>query len=329
MKKNFLFAGFIAIVALLASCNPNGNENGNNNQNAGDPPKARFSYSVDEMTVTFTNASKDAESYSWSFGDGKTSTEKDPVHTYEAVGEYTVELTATNKAGSDKASELIVFEKALITVDGDFADWAEVPAERLAQCSASENSKYPRLLNMKWCVDNSFIYFYLEYDQEAGTFQVKNEETGEYEDVDGFWVDPIDIYLNADGDETTGSNNYLWTNSAADYLIEGFWSDKFESAGIYSFPSDADQTAWAWVDAGIVGSTTTCEPVELANKHTALEGKIMIAMLPSALEGLKVGVFCSNTAWGESGSLPETTEVLNEDGTSTVSTNPLLTVPMP
>ena len=321
MKKNILFAGFVAVIAILAaSCNSTPKV---------DAPKARFTYEVDGMTVTFTNASKDAETFAWEFGDGETSAEENPVHEYAEGGSYSVKLTVKNAGGEDSMTEEVSLEKAIITVDGDFSDWAAVPAERLATASASSDSKYPRLINTKWSADDNFIYWYVEYKQEAGTFQVKNEETGEYEDVEGWWVDPIDIYLNTDGDETTGSNSYLWVNSAADFLIEGFWSDNYESAGIYSFPADADQTAWAWEDAGIVGSTSTCDQVALANGNTAIEGKIMIAMLPGGLKGLKVGVFCSNTAWGESGCLPETTEVLDADGVATTTPSPLLVVPLP
>jgi len=50
-------------------------------------------------TITFTNESEYAESYSWDFGDGTTSTVTDPTHSYAAVGIYTVQLTATGFNG--------------------------------------------------------------------------------------------------------------------------------------------------------------------------------------------------------------------------------------
>jgi PKD repeat protein len=43
-------------------------------------------------------------SWSWDFGDGCTSTEQNPVHVYTGVGRYTVSLTASNNAGSNKVS---------------------------------------------------------------------------------------------------------------------------------------------------------------------------------------------------------------------------------
>jgi PKD repeat protein len=51
-------------------------------------------------TVAFMNLSRNATSYTWDFGDGSTSTDLEPIHTYAAVGTYTVTLTATNPNGS-------------------------------------------------------------------------------------------------------------------------------------------------------------------------------------------------------------------------------------
>lgn len=54
-------------------------------------------------SVTFTNTSTNATSYSWSFTGGtpSTSTAANPVVTYHTAGTYTVSLTATNSAGSN------------------------------------------------------------------------------------------------------------------------------------------------------------------------------------------------------------------------------------
>ncbi|HEY0039971.1 MAG TPA: PKD domain-containing protein, partial [Flavisolibacter sp.] len=51
------------------------------------------------LTVTFTNQSTGAVSYLWNFGDGNTSTQQNPTHTYTAYGNYTVTLIATNASG--------------------------------------------------------------------------------------------------------------------------------------------------------------------------------------------------------------------------------------
>ena len=54
-------------------------------------------------TVTFKNKSTGEDlSYKWDFGDGHTSTSKNPIHKYTKVGTFIVTLTATNIGGSDK-----------------------------------------------------------------------------------------------------------------------------------------------------------------------------------------------------------------------------------
>jgi len=66
-------------------------------------PIASFQFEIDGtdfLQVTFSNFSKNTDSYSWDFGDSSTpSTDKDPVYTYTETGTYTVVLTATSSTG--------------------------------------------------------------------------------------------------------------------------------------------------------------------------------------------------------------------------------------
>ncbi|MCK4406025.1 MAG: PKD domain-containing protein, partial [Hadesarchaea archaeon] len=68
------------------------------------PPIADFDHSTDELTANFTDASYDPDgfviSWSWSFGDGATSGERNPTHTYPTPGTYEVTLTVTDNAGA-------------------------------------------------------------------------------------------------------------------------------------------------------------------------------------------------------------------------------------
>jgi PKD repeat protein len=52
-------------------------------------------------TVDFTNTSQDAETFFWDFGDGVTSTEENPTHTYTSYGSFEVSLIATSANGVD------------------------------------------------------------------------------------------------------------------------------------------------------------------------------------------------------------------------------------
>ena len=58
------------------------------------------------LNVQFTDKSQgDNLTYSWDFGDGATSTEKNPKHAYATEGTYTVKLTVKNSYGSNTATK--------------------------------------------------------------------------------------------------------------------------------------------------------------------------------------------------------------------------------
>ncbi len=59
------------------------------------------------LEYTFTNTSINANSFEWDFGDGNSSTDKSPTHTYASTGTYNVVLTATNTAGSVTFNETV------------------------------------------------------------------------------------------------------------------------------------------------------------------------------------------------------------------------------
>ena len=66
-------------------------------------PVADFSAEIAQLMVTFTDASSDANndiaSWAWNFGDGSTSAEQSPAHTFAASGSYDVTLTVTDEGG--------------------------------------------------------------------------------------------------------------------------------------------------------------------------------------------------------------------------------------
>jgi subtilisin len=71
---------------------------------ANNPPTASFTFSPNGLTVTFTDTSTDSDgaiaTWSWNFGDGATSVQQNPSHTYAAGGTYNVSLTVTDDDGA-------------------------------------------------------------------------------------------------------------------------------------------------------------------------------------------------------------------------------------
>jgi len=67
-------------------------------------PTASFNYSCDELTCTFTDQSNDPDgsvvAWNWGFGDGDTSMEQSPSHTFAGTGTYDVTLLVTDDDGA-------------------------------------------------------------------------------------------------------------------------------------------------------------------------------------------------------------------------------------
>jgi PKD repeat protein len=65
-------------------------------------PNAQFNFTPLGLQVTFSDQSTGAiTSWAWDFGDGNTSSQQNPVHTYANPGQYTVCLTTDNNGCTD------------------------------------------------------------------------------------------------------------------------------------------------------------------------------------------------------------------------------------
>ena len=100
------------------------------------------------MDVQFIDHSTNSPtSWSWDFGDGATSTEQNPTHTYTKPGVYTVSLTATNAGGSNT-------ETQIITVNDVTA-----PIVNISQVGGVFNTTQTVTLNATDDSDNAAIYY--------------------------------------------------------------------------------------------------------------------------------------------------------------------------
>ena len=67
-------------------------------------PTADFTYTANDLTATFTDASNDpggtVVAWDWNFGDTGGSTAQNPSHTYASAGTYSVTLTVTDNDGA-------------------------------------------------------------------------------------------------------------------------------------------------------------------------------------------------------------------------------------
>lgn len=82
------------------------------NPSLGEAPKADFDFQADGLRVLFTDKSEGSpDSWTWDFGDGSSSTAKNPEHTYGQPGTFNVTLTARNKAGAGSKSKFVAVSR--------------------------------------------------------------------------------------------------------------------------------------------------------------------------------------------------------------------------
>lgn len=129
MKKFFTSLMFLLTLLIFVGCEreiiyPGGGGTGGGGDtgggtgggDTGNYPTANFDYYFnDNFEIDFYNSSSDATSYTWSFGDGQSSTEEDPTHRYSKPGTYTVTLTARNSKGSHQATAQITITNPAYT----------------------------------------------------------------------------------------------------------------------------------------------------------------------------------------------------------------------
>lgn len=72
-------------------------------------PEADYAYSSVGLAVNFTDLSTNSPTFwGWTFGDGTTSLEQNPAHTYASAGSYEVCMTAGNLAGTDEVCKQVM-----------------------------------------------------------------------------------------------------------------------------------------------------------------------------------------------------------------------------
>lgn len=75
--------------------------------------QAKFSVETYMNRAQFTNlSSENAKTFEWNFGDGTTSTERNPMHSYAEAGTYTVRLTARGIVKTVTAEQQIIINPA-------------------------------------------------------------------------------------------------------------------------------------------------------------------------------------------------------------------------
>jgi len=188
-KAGLLFAAFTIIAA--SSCKKE--------DPIPDDPIASFQFAVSEadyLEVTFTNYSQNAETYTWNFGDGQTSTEKDPVHVYAEGGSYEISLIAKNSVNATStfsaSIELTDPNSALTLLDGASSKTWRLYREGTA-LGVGPDAESPRIW---WSLANDGTRPCLYYDE----FTFNRDGSFVYNDNGTFWGE-VAIFEGTDNNE--------------------------------------------------------------------------------------------------------------------------------
>ncbi len=158
MANNMLANGYSTGINLVV--NPTGEE-----EPIADFSANKTTVAINE-TVSFSDESSFAPtSWAWDFGDGTTSTEQNPTHSYAEVGTYTVQLTVENENGSDTEvkENYITVEQGIVCIsdpcpietDNDFTE-TSIPYYTSQPMSYQVNTPIDLCLTIK-CPETTLV----------------------------------------------------------------------------------------------------------------------------------------------------------------------------
>ncbi|WP_148705478.1 PKD domain-containing protein [Methanosarcina siciliae] len=202
------------------------------------------------LTVQFTGQSTGSPTaWHWDFGDGDTSTDKNPVHTYLSAGTYDVNLTVTGSGGSDRfvkedyisveaitGSSLPLTTEQSGTVSGNLyvgsfqpVPFASQPTSGVTERDVSQSFEIPAYIDVQWA--RVYVNIYSGSGSAnwplLATTTLDGDGDGSYETTLG--VENMDMeYYSADG-------TVYWLNNHtsrvySDYEIEYDVTDQITSA---------------------------------------------------------------------------------------------------
>lgn len=186
-----------------------------------------YAVAVEGNDVTFTNQTTGATSYKWDFGDGDSSTEASPVHTYPGKGKYVPTLYAYTSNGkvSEGSTVINIAKTSPVKLDDNtLSDWDTISTYVVTPPASETYFK-----KAKFDYDANYIYMYFEVNAVANSGNI------------------YDFYIDTDNSAGTGLLTGTFPDGGYDVLLEGSifgnWLDPFNFAG-------ATQNDFGWSGSG-------------------------------------------------------------------------------
>lgn len=160
-----------------------------------------------DAEVKFTNASEDADTYSWDFGDGTKSTDKDPVKTYATAGTFTVNLKAVGKGGTGNYSrDLTIIDPTLVGNTTKELYFIEFSNKVIKKISLEPGSIAEVVTNITGKTGVGLAYdsvnakmYYSDFETANGKIWSMDPDGGNMKEIVSGITDPYSISINLTG----------------------------------------------------------------------------------------------------------------------------------
>ena len=188
---------------------------------------ADFGYTVDGKTVRFTDKSTgNPTSWHWDFGDGKSSIERNPVHTYISCGIYNATLEVTNQCGSGSTKYQILMLDMQVSLRSQGCTWVDYDNDDDLDLYVVNGGEPNQL-----------------FKNTNGTFELINDVIADSGGGAAAWVDynndgHLDLYI-----ANPSGANRLYKN-----IGNGTFVELAESLGIANAGSSSVGAAWSDYD---------------------------------------------------------------------------------
>ena len=282
-----------------------------------DVPVPSFTAIVNAYNVDFTNTTTNATSYSWNFGDGNTSNETNPSHTYSNDGMYDVVLTATNSCGS------VTFTQTLTIANAPIANWTSGPSVGCAAFTIQyQDQSSSNTTAWEWTFEGGTPATSTEQNpvvvyNSAGTFSVtlvaiNNQGTDtttmiDYVEVDAVPTAGFTSSVNGPlvnfNNTSTNANSYSWD------FGDGNMSNEFEPTHQYGLNGEYMVTLIATNDCG---STTITQTVSITSSVIAgFSSSIVSGCLPLEVQFINESINATSYEWTFTGGMPANSNLEN------------------